>query len=207
MNKYSKTKNNPIRTSIYLCWATLIICLISKIFFPEMFSCICQTPRFNFICNFINTNIIAKAIFIFILNFILLTPYTLSIYKAKWFSSKFQSTLFILFLILNSILKATLTNAIPFMVELVLFVFYPTIYILYDCFVKDMKRKQIICACFRPIIFYIIFQVFLIASFFIRNTQSQIKVMDNIFLNFIYSLDTFILAILYYLYKIKKEMK
>jgi len=210
MNKYYKTENtnkhNPIRTSIILCWASLMVCLISKLFFHDMFSCNCLSPGINFICDLMDTNIIIKTVIVFVMNFILLTPYTLSLYKKKWFSSNFQALLFLTFLIVNSILKSSFSdNILTFSAEIIFFIVYPTLYILYENFINNKTKKQMIKSCLRPIIFYVILQAFLLTSFFIRDTPVQIKMLENIFMSFIYSLDVFIIVILYYLYGIKRR--
>lgn len=107
--------------------------------------------------------------------------------------------------IFNSILKASFPNNIlTVSIELIFFVLYPTLYIIYENFINNKTKKQVAKACLRPTIFYIILQVFLISSFFIRNTPIQIKMLENIFMSFIYSLDVFTIVILYYLYGIKK---
>ena len=211
MKKYfkskDKNKNDIIKKCIYLCWISLFICLIIKVIFPQTFISVCTNARLLNLCNFINNNIFARILFVFLFNLILLTPYTLSIYKEKTFNSKRQKHIFLLFVILNSILKTTSKNIIPIIAEIVMFVAYPAFIIFLESRKETDCKHKTIKLCLRPVLLYILFQIFIAISFFIRNVTIRIEVMDNIFLNLIYFSDIFIMVILNYLYNLKLKKR
>ena len=197
-------KNKQVlKTAIKMAWLSLIICFSIKLFFPDLFLMFTHNNRLVEFCNIIEHNIYLKSLFTLLFSTLLFTPYWLSIYKLIWFKNKPDFYIFATILMLNCLSKILFSSEVSFILELMMFLVYPTV----DLYVKNRKEPIInskIKMYFRPTISYLLVMIFECVSLFIKNQSIVFYSRSNIVFYLIFFVDLFIMVLLYYFYNIKE---
>ena len=174
------------KTLIISCWAVLLCCFVVKLLGGNFFEIVCENEKFIKFCEYCNTGIMYWVISII--------AYTFSgtiTFMAICKTEK-PKLLFIICNVLFTIIKLIFINFSQYMfiVELIYFIIVPIIYN------KKFWKRAIIGE-----ILVIIFQVI---SLIIKNVG--IKIINNdLLIGLIFSIDYYIMLILYWLYSIKEE--
>lgn len=193
-NKVYVDKARLLGRVIIISWATLILCFIVKIFGGNFFEIMSNNENYKALCEYADTHLWLDCIIAFASSLICQSLYLLSIIGEY----KFSRTQF-----LTTIVVVALDTASKYI--------NPTLGVLLDVFMvvilpmlflkKDLKKYIYI-----PIGLVLIL-AFQVISLLARNL-GLVNVADSYFVGFIYSIDVYIMLVLYYLYRnTKKERK
>ena len=174
------------KTLIISCWVVLLCCFVVKLLGGNFFEVVCENEKYIAFTKFVSSGIPYWVISI--LSYVFSsTIYFMAITKKQ------KPT--ILFFILNFI----------FIVLKLIFVKYATIMMIiesiYMIVLPIFYKKKL---WLRSIIGYILCLVFQLLSMLIKNMSIDFMY-DDIFTNLIFSIDYYIMLILYWLYSIKEE--
>lgn len=203
MNKDNKVttkddyKIKLIKRMLILCWASLGICFIIKIFGGNFFNIICNNNSFIKICAFIENTFLY-----YIVAYItyITTGYLMLLYVAP--NIKYKSKQSLLFLIMASIvwgIKYCLINYIanlnPILCSIVEWIIQYLIMLL-------ITKKKL-----KPLIAIVCMNTFSIISMIIRNISLTKVMADNVLITLIYMIDYYIMLELMRLYSKIKYIK
>lgn len=176
-------------TLIISCWIVLIICLLIKLLGGNYFEIACQNQTIINICNFIENSFLYY-VFCFILYFV----GTIYYFKGVLKQTKLRGVYAYIYIvvILLWIIKVLLDKSafIPFFIELLVLIIVP---ILYD------HNKW-----WKYILYYALTIVFQVITLITKNIGLKI-VDDNFLIGLFYSIDYYIMVILFYLYSTKNK--
>lgn len=186
-------KEVVLKRSIITCWVLLALCLVIKLFGGNFFNIACEHENFIKVCEFIDNGWIyylIAFIFYFVSTFIFYytvgsskkiskqTVLIISIPLIICYASKFLSTTFALIL-----------DYIAYLIVSIIL-----------CKKSNFNRKQTII---RIVLGFILNNAFQLISLFIKNF-GLFDIMDNnTLLQIIFSIDYYIMLVLYMLYSIK----
>ena len=177
------------KTLITACWIVLICCFIVKLLGGNWFEIACNNEKFIAFCNTYKNTIIE-----YIIGFITYTTtatlYYLALFKRKWYVKKD-----IIWIVLISIFAIVKRIFIKYqlllgLTEILIIIGFPII--------LDIKKW------YRPIIAYGLTFVFQLISLLTKNIGIKV-IDDNFIVSLIFSIDYYIMLILYYLYANKEE--
>lgn len=177
------------KTLITACWIVLICCFIVKLLGGNWFEIACNNDKFIAFCNTYKNTIIE-----YIIGFITYTTtatlYYLALFKRKWYVKKD-----IIWIVLISIFAIVKRIFIKYqlllgLTEILIIIGFPII--------LDIKKW------YRPIIAYGLTFVFQLISLLTKNIGIKV-IDDNFIVSLIFSIDYYIMLILYYLYANKEE--
>lgn len=177
------------KTLITACWVVLLCCFVVKLLGGNWFEIACTNEKFIAFCNKYQNTIIEYIVGV-ITYTISVTLYMLAILKQKWFKGKQYIILLIIFSF--AILKRILINY-----QILLIILEILITIILPIIINYKKW-------YRPLIAYCLLFAFQSISLLTKNIG--IKVIDtNFLISLIFSIDYYIMIILYYLYANKEE--
>lgn len=208
-NKFNKFKNKTntkevitednykrivIKRMIICCWVLLAMCFIIKIFGYDIFNIICEDETFLSICNFIDSSVIY-----YISAFIQFVGSTLLMYLS--ISDK-RVPYFILSIIVVWAYKLLVEfNVITMNMIVYLVLDYAILFLLLYLFSRKLKLSLL--ATLLNIVFVVI-------SAIVKNLGLNGFIISSYSINLIYSIDYYIMIVLYFLYskslKNKKEI-
>lgn len=181
-------KRKILKRIIGLCWFSLILCMVVKLFGGNYFEIASKNENFINVCNWIETNFISTVI---MYGFYCLSYYLIiSIFSGNCIKGKNKIILIIVALFL-CIIKGH-SNIIGFVIETISMILLPL-------FMSKGKKSKIIINC---VISYAVINVFQLLSLFIRNIDAQL-VNANFCISLLFQVDYYIMLILYYLYSVK----
>lgn len=181
-------KRKILKRIIGLCWFSLILCMVVKLFGGNYFEIASKNENFINVCNWIETNFISTVI---MYGFYCLSYYLIiSIFSRNCIKGKNKIILIIVALFLCTIKGHS--NIIGFIIETISMIFLPL-------FMSKGKKSKIIINC---VISYAVINVFQLLSLFIRNIDAQL-VNANFCISLLFQVDYYIMLILYYLYSVK----
>ena len=174
------------KTLIISCWVVLLCCFIIKLLGGNFFEIVCENEKFIRFCKYCNNGIMYWVISIIAYTFST-TLYLMAVCKFEK-----PKILLIVITILMDIIKLIFINyaTITGVIEFVLFIIIPICY----------NKKNWL----RAIIGCVLVLLFQISSLVTKNIG--IKVINNdLVTGLIFSIDYYIMIILYWLYSIKEE--
>jgi hypothetical protein len=192
---------NKYKTLINSCWVVLICCFILKLLGGNFFEIMCNNNIVIKICNFID-----KTFLLYIFNFLCYYIAAIFYYKAILKENKligknklihlFTLALYIIKLFIQIILTKNFDlNKITLIVLII-----DTIFMILPILIINVKLYK------RAIIGYLLVLIFQIISMITRNLGIHFAV-NSTLLVAIFSIDYYIMIILYYLYSTKTEKK
>ena len=190
-------KEVVLKRAIILCWILLFICFIIKIFGGNFFNIVCNNERFVKLCEFIDSTLIYYLIaFIFYLPSTFIYYYTVSCVGNL---NKRNSIIIILSCIICFCIK-WINHTIGMILEFISY--FIITYII--CKTNGKSNKE---SLLRIIIGFILNNLFQIVSLFVKNL-GLFKIMENnSLIQIIFSIDYYIMLILYLLYSLKIYIK
>ena len=181
-------KRKILKRIIGLCWFSLILCMVVKLFGGNYFEIASKNENFINVCNWLETNFISTVI---MYGFYCLSYYLIiSIFSRNCIKGKNKMILIIVALLL-CIIKGH-SNIIGFVIETISMILLPL-------FMSEGKKSKIII---NSVISYVVINVFQLLSLFIRNIDAQL-VNANFCISLLFQVDYYIMLILYYLYSVK----
>ena len=187
MNKVIVDKARLLRRVIVISWIALALCFVVKIFGGNFFEIMCENPNYKALCEYADTHFWLKYLICFISSMFCQYFFLLAIIQEyKLSKNKFYITLFS---VLVCCFIKLLGYNISFIADIWLSILLPLLFI--------WKRKNKILIVLFANIFNIGFQFI---SLITKNLS--IGIIDNsTFVSLIYSIDVYIMCILYYLYR------
>lgn len=170
------------KLAIILCWATLAFCLIVKQFFPDMFLIVIENERFVAACDFIDGHIVIKEAVYALCSVISVGLYILAVSQKTRFIGR--ENLVILWLVGVSVAKGFAGDIVSFILDLISSLVLPLFF----------TKKW-----YRIIIGVILTFAFQAISLYIRNVKLE-NVIDNFLVNIVFTIDLYIMLLLYYIY-------
>jgi len=178
-----------LKRTILLCWILLFICFIIKLIGGNWFEVLCNNLKFISACSYVDTHIISQYFIGCVSTFITLSLYLLAILQRFRFNKK-QTKLLIFVILIGTAVK--IYNPLyGLIVDLIQLLILPLLF--------RGKIKRTIIALSLNIIFQVI-------SLITKNISIINFTTENILIAIIYSIDVYIMLLLYYLYSnYKKE--
>lgn len=179
------------KTLIISCWVVLLICFLIKLLGGNFFAIATDNKVLIAFCNSTQGTILYYLTAIVLYN-ISTYFYFLAILKKKWFKGKDYIIVGVVFVF--SILKVIFIKyaSIFFIIELIVTIILPII----------INKKLWL----RSIIAYCLMIGFQVISLITKNIGIKI-IHENFLFSLIFSIDYYVMIILYYLYSIKEENK
>ena len=186
---------NKYKTLITACWVVLGVCFLIKLLGGNFFEIMCNNEVIIKVCNFID-----KTFLFYVFNFILYYFGTYYYFKAVlkkeklngkyvWFHLLFV-ILYLIKIFINMFLKGNNGVIIGTLVD--------TLFMIGPILIVNIKLWK------RATIGYILVWVFQLISVFIKNLGIDFAT-TSLLINTIFSIDYYIMVILYYLYSIKEK--
>ena len=185
-----------LQMAIIISWVVLAICFFIKIFGGNYFDIAASNETFIAVCNFIDSNMVTTILMSFVTYSLSVVLLNLAVLR------QIKPTLkqFII-IMLSTIIVFAINASLQFMTTLV-WVSFALDFITYLIVPAILSKKPI--RAFVGVIFYLLFQV---VSLFVKSI-SVIKAYEmNTLIALIYSLDVYIMLILYYLYGVYSKKK
>lgn len=177
---------NKYKTLITSCWVVLIICFLIKLFGWNWFEIICEHPKFVSICNWLDGNWTKYLIMTLMYIPLSYIPYLIMVDK------KIGKDWWIILLILPCSILKVFAPIIAVIIDISVLIIIPLI-------MNKFKNWK------KVIIVNVLMVVFQLISLFTKNLGYYMP-SDNIIISLIFSIDYYMMTILYYLYS-RKELK
>jgi hypothetical protein len=174
------------KTLILSCWVVLLCCFVVKLLGGNFFEIVCENEKFIMFCEYCNTGIMYWVI-AYITYAFSTTIYLMAVCKfekPKWY--------IILGVLIICTIKA-IVNMYPIIATIIELCFL----ILTPIVINKNNWK-------RSIVGYLLVMVFQVVSLLTKNVGIQF-IRNDIFITLIFSIDYYIMLILYWLYSIKEE--
>lgn len=202
------TKDNykqiVLKRAIILCWVLLAICFIVKIFGGNFFNIVCENKKFISVCDYVDRHIWLQFIIGCISSYITYALFYLAICRKLWFAKSELIFLIVsipIFVGLRILANLHLIGLLSLFVNIIQYFIIPF-------FIK--RDKSLLCSrWFIPymVIGNVLNLVFQFVSLIIKNLSIFKLLTDNFLIAIIFSIDVFIMLVLYYLYSILKGDK
>lgn len=177
---------NKYKTLIISCWVVLLCCFVVKLLGGNFFEIVCKNERFVKFCNFCNVGIPYAIIALITYTF------STSLYLMAVCKYKKPKLWLVVSVIIMDIIKLLFLNyaIVTSILEFLFLLLYPII-------INKKLWK-------RSIIGYLLIFAFQLISLLAKNIG--VKIMNNdLITQLIFSIDYYIMLILYWLYSIKEE--
>lgn len=180
-------------TLIKATWVVLICCFIVKLFGGNFFEIACNNEKFIRFCAVFSTGVPY-----YIINYVLYHVGTYYYFKAVLKTQNLNNKKYIVHCVICFvwILKLLLTLKIGN--NTLVFLLYDTVFMIIFPLIIDSKKFK------RALIGYVINLIFQIITLITKNIGLKLLT-DNLLIIIIYSIDYYIMVILYYLYSIKED--
>jgi hypothetical protein len=185
-------KERYLKRVIVVCWIALAICFGIKLFGGNLFEIICENENFIKVCEYADSHLWAYyliCVFVSLPNtyFFILAM----ISKVKY--NKYQTIIVIATVLLNVAVKM-FSNIGGVILDVWQVIIMPAIFTL------DNKKTH-----YKIIIGNILLMIFQLISMYIKNINTILVTNDGALISFIFSIDVFLMILLYYSYaNIKK---
>ena len=187
MNKIIVDKARLLRRVIVISWISLALCFVIKIFGSNFFEIMCQSPNYKALCEYADTHFWLKYVIAILSSFFCQTLYCLSIVQRYKFK-KWELITTILCVVVSCYVKLKLQQ-FSFIFDIILLALLPCLFL-----GKQYKKYWQV-----PIAFGLT-TLFQVVSLVVKNV-GFVNVADTYFIGLIYSIDVYIMCILYYLYR------
>lgn len=187
-----------LKTAIIISWVVLAVCFIIKILGGNIFNIATTNETFIKVCAFVDNHLWVQNIIAFISNFFIASLINLAVLRQKFFKRK--QAIFVLIcsiiafciLIIKDYIENEIIDIIGFILSILPLCICPMI----------LSKKPI-----RSIFAFILYAIFQSVSIIVKGLSiSQIND-DSTLVGLIFSVDIYIMLILYYLYANKKDKK
>lgn len=180
-------KERYLRRVIVVCWIALAICFGIKLFGGNLFEIMCHNENFIKVCIYTDTHFFAYYFLNALNSFILSYFYTLAVcQKLKYEALE----LFVLIAtVLLGVIVKLYSNVMGFVFDIWQMVIMPCIFTL------DTPKKH-----WNVILGNVLVVAFQLISMFVRNIGLKVLTWESSLTIVIFSIDVFIMVILYYLY-------
>lgn len=194
MTKVEVDKARLLRRVIIISWASLAICFVIKIFGGNFFEIMCENPNYKALCEYADSHFWCKYLICFASSIFCQYFFLLSIIQEYKFNKK-QWVVTLLSVIICCFIKLLGYN-FAFVADIWLSILLPIIF--------AWKRQNKFLVVLIANIFNIGFQFISLVT-----KNISIGIIDNSTLvSLIYSIDVYIMCVLYYLYRnFNKEKK
>lgn len=190
-------KEKYLKRVIIATWIALAICFIIKLFGGNFFEIICNNQTFISICEFCDSNIVAYTLIAILVNVTNMVFLTLAM-CCVWKLSKLQLIVVIISNAIASCFKIFISREFGLIFDIINGVIIPCLFT-----IKTPRRHWFV------ILGNVLLIVFQLVSMFIKNIGFGFIPTNGMLISLIYTIDVFIMLILYYLYanllRIKKE--
>lgn len=189
---YKVDKARLVQRIIIVSWVTLGLCFIVKIFGGNFFEIMCQSENYKALCEYADTHLWLDIIISVLSSMLCESLYLLAILQKYKFSIK-ELILTTICVISSSLIKIFFEN-FSFIADILLLFVLPILFL-----GKQYKKY------YQILVAFVLTLLFQVLSLLIRNL-GFINVSDEYFVGLIYSIDVYIMSLLYYLYRnYKKE--
>ena len=190
-NKVIVDRARLLRRVIIISWITLALCFVVKIFGGNFFEIMCDNPNYKALCEYADSHFWLKYVIAMLSSFFCQTFYCLSIVQRYKFK-KWELITTILCVIVSCYVKLRVQQ-FSFIFDIILLAVLPCLFL-----GKQYKKYWQI-----PIAF-VLTTLFQVVSLVVKNV-GFVNVADTYFIGLIYSIDVYIMCILYYLYRNSKK--
>lgn len=185
MEKLDKQKY--LKRVIIVCWIALGICFAIKLFGGNLFEIMCENENFIKVCEYADNNAWAYYLINGINSFVLSYFYVLAMcQKIKYTKAEF---IILLFSVVLSICIKANSQVLGFVFDIWQAVIMPCV------FTIKTPRKH-----WNVIIGNILVVIFQLVSMFVKNIGIKVLTGESVLTTIIFSIDVFLMVILYYLY-------
>ena len=192
MNKVLVDKARLLRRVIIISWISLALCFVIKIFGGNFFEIMSDNPKYKALCEYADTHLWLDFFVSFISSMYCESLYLLSIIQQYKFK-KWQFLICLISVTLSSSIKI-FSYSFGWIFDIWLFLLLPI------CLLGKNYKKY-----WHTIIAFLLTLSFQFISLIVKNI-GDINIAETYFIGIIYSIDVYIMALLYYLYRnYKKE--
>lgn len=194
MNKVTVDKARLLRRAIIISWITLALCFVVKIFGGNFFEIMFENPNYKALCEYADTHLWLKFVIGFLSSMLCQSLYLLAILQKYKFSMK-ELVITTISVFASCIIKL---YSFPFgwLTDIWLFILLPILFL----GKKYNKYWQAPFALLLTLLFQFI-------SLLVKDINT-INIGEQYFIGLIYSIDIYIMCVLYYLYRnYQKEQK
>lgn len=179
-------KERYLKRVIVVCWIALAICFGIKLFGGNLFEIMCENENFIKVCEYADNHFWARYLICLVYGFASNYFYILAMCE----KSKFQKWEFIIFLI--TVVLATFIKLINSTIGLIFEIWQ--IFIMPCIFTIKEPKKH-----WNTILGFVLVLLFQVISMFVKNVKFAIMG-DNVLIGAIFSIDVFLMVVLYYGY-------
>lgn len=185
-------KERYLKRVIVVCWIALAICFGIKLFGGNLFEIMCNNENFIKVCKYADSHLWAYYLICVFVSFPNTYFFILAmISKVKY--NKYQTIIVIATVLLNVAVKM-FSNIGGVILDVWQVIIMPAIFTL------DNKKTH-----YKIIIGNILLMIFQLISMYIKNINTILVTNDGALISFIFSIDVFLMILLYYSYtNIKK---
>jgi hypothetical protein len=191
MDKIDKVKY--LKRVIIICWVALAICFCIKLFGGNLFEIMCKNENFIAICNYADTHLWAYYLIGALQCFISLYFFTLAILQRTKYK-KWELILLIITVLVGSAVKM-LSSTFGFIFDIWQLILFPAL-----LFGKNFKKYLRVLAA------NVLLMAFQLISIYVKNINELI-LGDSILIGTIFSIDIWIMLLLYFAYSNIKSNK
>lgn len=193
-----KANKNALKTAIIISWIVLAVCFIIKLFGGKCFNIATNNNTFNKVCTFIDSYLWLQNFISFFTSILSIGLLNLAVLRKRFFTSKQIIMIFICAIIPFSIKVVSeycnikIFAIIGFIADIIPYCICPMI--------LSKKPIRSIASC----VLYILFQAL---SVVIKGLSITKINSDNTLIALTFTIDVYIMLILYYLYANNKKVK
>ena len=177
-----------LKRLIIVSWVTLGCCFLIKLLGGNLFEIVCNNQRFITICNYADSHIWCRCIISSIIS-VINSYFIILAMCGKTKFSKWELLIVIVGNVFSSCFKLLISREIGVAFDIINAIIVPIIFV--------RKRPKRILLVFIGNIMLIAFQMI---SMFTKNIGMKFITLDGLLIGLIFSIDVFIMVILYYLY-------
>ena len=186
-----KVNKNALRTAIIISWVVLAVCFIIKLFGGKYFEIATSNSTFSKVCAFVDNHLWLQDIIAFFTSLLATILVNLAVLQRKWFTVKqllivlvFDIFAFV-FVILGDFFDSLAMDIVGFIASLLPVCICPMI----------LSKKPV-----RSIIALLLYIAFQIVSMIVKGLSITGNSPDNTLVALIFTIDFYIMLILYYLH-------
>ena len=186
-------KERYLKRVIVVCWIALAICFGIKLFGGNLFEIMCENENFIKVCEYADNHFWARYLICFVYAFASNYFYVLAVCEKSKFP-KWQFIIFLITVILATLIKL-LSSTIGLIFDIWQLLIMPSIFT-----IKETKKH------WNVVIGIALIFAFQVISMFAKNLEFVIMG-DNVLIGAIFSIDVFLMIMLYYAYMNVRKRK
>lgn len=179
-------KERYLKRVIVVCWIALAICFGIKLFGGNLFEIMCENENFIKVCEYADNHFWARYLICFIYAVASNYFFVLAICEKPRFQ-KWELVIFLLTVVLATFIKL-INSTIGLIFEIWQIFIMPAIFT-----IKEPKKH------WNTILGFVLLLLFQVISMFAKNVEFTIMG-DNVLVGAIFSIDVFLMVVLYYGY-------